>query len=104
KDARNAAVADAKRHDDDNLSFDEVWCVFDVDEHPRVNDACQMARDNNIQVAVSNPCFELWLLFHFRDSPGAQSRHDVQKMLKKYLPKFDKHVVFDTLAPNYPDA
>lgn len=104
KDARDAAAAEARTHRDENLNFDEVWCVFDVDEHPRVADACQMARDNGIQVAVSNPCFELWLLLHFKDSPGPQSRHAVQKMLKRFLSGFDKHVPFEELSSKYPAA
>ena len=24
-----------------------------------------MARDNGIRVAISNPCFELWLVLHY---------------------------------------
>ena len=26
-----------------------------------------MARDNGISVAISNPCFELWLVLHYTD-------------------------------------
>jgi hypothetical protein len=104
KKRRDRALRDAKAQDDENLSFDEVWCVFDVDDHPGLNDACQMARDNDIHVAVSNPCFELWLLIHFRDSPGLQTRQAIQKMLKQYLPKFNKHVIFEELAMTYSDA
>lgn len=36
----------------------EYWCVFDVEaptRHPRLNEAVQMARDNGINVAISNP-------------------------------------------------
>lgn len=104
KKAREIALKDAKTQNDDNLAFDEVWCLFDVDEHPRVNEARQMARDNDINVAVSNPCFELWLLLHFRDSPGAQDRHAIQRMLKVHLPTFNKHVEFEALTGKYPEA
>lgn len=48
----------------------EYWCVFDVEApkpHPGLQDAVVMARDNGIRVAVSNPCFELWLILHFAD-------------------------------------
>jgi hypothetical protein len=75
---------------DDRRSFDEVWCVFDRDDHERFLDACKMACDNHLEVAASNPCFELWLLLHFRDSPGMQSRHTVKSMLRRFIPGFAK--------------
>lgn len=92
------ARARARRHEDELLAYDEVWCVFDRDQHERFADACQMARDNQLELAVSNPCFELWLLLHFRDSPGAQHRHRLQKMLGKLLPGYDKHFDFEHVA------
>lgn len=60
----------------------EYWCVFDVEAptpHLGLHDAVQMARDNGIGVAVSNPCFELWLILHYAehqrwlDTEAAQS-------------------------------
>src|ERR1700674_3085350 len=45
--------------------YDEVWCVFDFDEHPFIPEAKQKAQANGIRVAMSNPCFELWLMLHF---------------------------------------
>lgn len=50
----------------------EYWCVFDVEApapHHGLNDAIQMARDNGIHVAISNPCFELWLILHYAQYP-----------------------------------
>lgn len=40
---RNEAKRAAKRENDDSLLFDEVWCVFDVDQHARLPDAIQQA-------------------------------------------------------------
>ena len=48
----------------------KYWCVFDVEAptpHARLSEAVQMARDNEISVAISNPCFELWLVLHYTD-------------------------------------
>ena len=42
----------------------EYWCVFDRDEHPKVGEALNMAKDNRIKVAYSNPCIELWFVLH----------------------------------------
>ncbi len=39
---------------------DEVWCVFDVDDNEEnIQEAVEMARENNIKIALSNPCFEV---------------------------------------------
>lgn len=53
--------------------IDEFWCVFDVEwpiNHPNLNDAIEQARRNDINLAISNPCFELWLVLHFQDQTG----------------------------------
>lgn len=52
---------------------DHFWCVFDVESPPEKRDkhlsaAIDMARANEIGLAVSNPCFELWLILHFERS------------------------------------
>lgn len=52
---RDAASEDARRAGDENLAYDEVWCVFDVDQHARFNEACALAADAGILVALSNP-------------------------------------------------
>jgi RloB-like protein len=104
KEHKKRAEAAAKREGDDNLAYDAVWCVFDVDDHPHVADARQMARDNGIDLAVSNPCFELWLLLHFRDAPGMQHRDTIRQMLSAHLPGYDKGVEFAAYSAGYPQA
>jgi hypothetical protein len=104
KDLKRDAEKRARREKDDNLRYDEVWCVFDVDEHPNVADAKQMARDNDILLAISNPCIELWLWLHFADQPGMQHRHDLQRMLKQHIPDYGKHVDYSDYQAGYGDA
>ncbi len=94
----------AGRYDDDNLKYDDVWCVYDMDDHPLVTDAWQQARDNQLKVAFSNPCFELWLLLHFREQPGCQHRDDLRPLLKEFVPNYDKHVEFEMYAKGYNSA
>lgn len=101
KEARLDAEQRAARERDDNVAYDEVWCVFDTDEHPNLDQARQMARDNGIEVALSNPCFELWLLLHFRESPGMQGRKDVARLLRRHVDDYDKRVDFATYQPGY---
>ena len=50
--------------------IDEIWCVFDVEwpqNHPNLAQAISLARGDGIFLAISNPCFELWLILHFHD-------------------------------------
>lgn len=104
KEAKLEAERQAARERDDNVAYDEVWCVFDTDEHPNLGEACTMARDNGIEVALSNPCFELWLLLHFRDNPGLQGREDIADKLKKHVSRYDKHIDFAQYQPGYDSA
>ncbi|MFC8047858.1 RloB family protein [Nocardia sp. NPDC057353] len=66
-----SACADKRRAD---LDIDHYWCVFDVESpqpHPHLERARRKARDNGVRLAISNPCFELWLVLHHRQ----HSRH-----------------------------
>jgi hypothetical protein len=100
KDARERKKLSEKRaRKDPYEGYDEIWCVFDRDEHPHVPEALNMARDNDIHVAYSNPCFELWLLLHFVESPGAQHRHELQRRMRDHVSAYEKSVVFEDYSP-----
>ena len=50
--------------------IDSCWCVFDVEwpvNHPNLQQAVSLAQRHGIGTAISNPCFELWLLLHYQD-------------------------------------
>lgn len=105
KELKRKAEEDARIEKDDNLLYEEVWCVFDVDEHPNVVAARQLAKDNGLRLAMSNPCFELWLLLHLRENPGAQHRHKLQGMLADLMPgPLAKYIDFPALIGGYEDA
>ncbi|HTU23957.1 MAG TPA: RloB family protein [Pirellulales bacterium] len=101
---RRLAEARAKRERDVNLRYNQVWCVFDVDEHPHLADARQTALDNKFRLAISHPCVELWLYLHFADQPGPQTRQDMLRRLKEHVPDFDKHVDYRDYAAGYEQA
>lgn len=86
-----------KRHPED--AYDEVWAMFDRDEHPNFEEACQKAESNDVRRALSNPCVELWLLLHFQDQTAPLDRHQARKFLKGHDPNYDKHVKFNRYAP-----
>ena len=65
----------------------EYWCVFDVEaptQHARLHDAVQMARDNGINVAISNPCFELWLVLHYADHESWIDNDDCRDLRRQH--------------------
>ena len=70
--------------------FDEVWCVVDTDEFDIVRTA-KAADAQGVSLAVSNPCFEVWLMLHFDDhrSP-ARSYQELLPKLMKHVPGYDK--------------
>lgn len=100
---RNAQV-EAKRQRDAHLEFDEVWCVFDVDDHPRLAEALDQARANGIRVALSNPCFELWILLHFQDQRAFIERERVQSCCRRHLPGYIKVAAYSQLKDRYAEA
>lgn len=64
--------------------FDEIWCVFDTDEHRHLSQAVDDARQSRVEVAVSNPCFELWLVLHVQEQTAHIHRHDVQDLASEH--------------------
>lgn len=81
---------------------ENVWVMFDRDEHPDVESAAVLARKNQIKVAFSHPSFDLWLWLHFapgRPTPqGDSSAFLVSKLqgtagFEDYAPKKDKRLL-----------
>ena len=101
---KQEAERKARREKDDNLKYDEVWCVFDVNAHEHIPDAKQKAGANKINLAISNPCFELWLLLHFQDQRSHIERHQVQSACRGHMPGFDKEVPFEAVFPHHQEA
>lgn len=66
-----------------NPAYDEIWCIFDIDQHPNIEQAIQEARDSGIHVVISNPCFELWLVLHYRDQTRHIDGQAIQSLSKK---------------------
>jgi hypothetical protein len=70
-------------------AHDQAWAVFDRDIHPGFDQAINEAAAGNISVAFSNPCFELWIILHYRDQDAPAQRSELQRMLKRLMPKYD---------------
>jgi hypothetical protein len=53
-----------------DLSNDDMlWLVSDVDRwrDKKLSSVCSQARQKGYNLAISNPCFEVWLTLHFED-------------------------------------
>ena len=76
----------SRRGDQD---FDEIWCVFDIDQHPNVPTALHNARQSGIEVAVSNPCMELWLVLNAKDQTAHIKCPTASQRTPTYIRKGD---------------
>lgn len=55
----------AKNHDIQVRRFDQFWIVLDVDSWKDLPKTVQSANACGWHVAISNPCFEVWLYYHY---------------------------------------
>lgn len=73
----------------------EVWCVFDVEwpqNHPNLVEACDKARRHGIRLAISNPCFELWLVLHHREQSAWLDNDPARRLRRSIDGQDDKGV------------
>ena len=75
----SAARDRAKRGD-----FDDVWLLLDVDEHAQLEPTLREATEEGFSAAVSNPCFEVWIVWHFEDVQYECKGADVQRVARKH--------------------
>ena len=85
----------AKQEELDLKDGDMLACFIDVDfkkgRDQELRAAMKLARQNNISVFLSNPCFEIWYLLHFRYSTKLYgSNEEVIKELGSYISDYSK--------------
>ncbi len=72
----------------------EIWCVFDVEAEKRrknLKNRVASARKRKIQLAISNPCLELWFYLHFHYCETAfETCDEMEKSLQKCWPDYGK--------------
>ena len=86
--------------------YDQYWCVFDVDEHPNLAQAVDLARRHGIRLAISSPCLELWFILHFESQTAWIERGRAQSRSKELLDcsKSLTEPALGVLAERYADA
>lgn len=87
---------------------DKFWLVCDTDHWIEPNhiknlvEVVRLCNQKGIEVAVSNPCFDIWLLLHFREYPTEQnlSCDAVGQMIRDELGEYNKTKVFNLPIDN----
>ena len=71
---------------------DIAICVFDIlgNDAAHLEEAFLMAESNGIILALSNPCFELWYLLHFRDVDHRMNCQEAQELLNNFISGYRK--------------
>jgi len=66
---------------------DELWMVVDKDawKAKHLSTVARLCNQKNYFLAVSNPCFELWLLLHVKDIPKCSPSDQKLHTKKQYL-------------------
>ncbi len=93
--ARAELKANRRAHKDDR--FDEIWCVFDRDDHPNLKQSIREARDAGVRIAFSNPCFELWLVWHLENCTAHVERNVVQRRSRDLGITEGKHITREAI-------
>lgn len=85
---------------------DQIWCIFDRDEHPHFARAIDLADMHGINLAISNPCLELWFILHFEDRTAYLERQPAQRRAEELLgcSKVLTESALSALADGYNEA
>ncbi|MFC1678034.1 RloB family protein [Planctomycetota bacterium] len=89
--------------------FDKIWCVMDVEipPHSTLDEAWEKACEiSDLEVILTNPFFEYWLLLHF-EKVITPFRNDtkLKKVLQKFHPTYMKtRIGFNILYPKITTA
>ena len=88
--AQSSGIAPRRRRRNLFEEEDQVWAVFDRDNHPRFEDAVALCETNGVRIGRSNPCFELWLILHEKSHNRYEERHTMQSILGGLRPEYDR--------------
>ncbi len=92
----------AKKADETRRKFemrpengDNVFCLIDVDlSHERMNQIeTARIKYQNTRFVLSNPCFEIWLLYYFTEYPAVvSSSQKVKDELRRFVPNYTENM------------
>lgn len=71
--------------------YDQIWVVFDHDNHPKRKYAYDEADKLGFSIAFSAIAFETWFLLHFfRSARAFPTADQLIRELRKYYPDYEK--------------
>lgn len=76
----NKCLVEKGRHGGE---YEHFCLVVDADQHPRLEEVLREAPKQGIEVLVTNPQFELWLLWHALDQQGFISGTEVADKVRQ---------------------
>jgi hypothetical protein len=95
----------AERRAREDGTWDEIYCVFDRDDHAHYREAIDKARalDRRLRTKspsasirfmpiASVPCFELWFLLHFEPVTRELDRTEARRKLQRWITAYDKNL------------
>lgn len=90
------AIEIYRKNDLNEKNGDKVFCLIDLDlsaeKYKKVNAMLQKNAYKKVNVIFSNPCFEVWLLYHFTEYPKPEKcSSDVKKQMKKYIKNYEEN-------------
>ena len=95
------------RHSEGDVAF----CFLDLDcdrgKERSLKEAENMARKHNINIIVSNPCFELWYICHYTSSPKNYSgSRELLRDMDRYIHGYSKSKdgIYEITKTNIPNA
>jgi RloB-like protein len=82
---------------------DECWAIFDVEwpqNHPHLREAIALAERNGVRIAVSNPCFEVWLILHLADHTAFLDTSTADRVSRSLDSRPGKNIDPDVYLPH----
>lgn len=70
--------------------FENIWVIIDADVPNRFEKANESAIKLGIFVAYSNPCFELWLMLHYKNQSSFITSGQTFRLLREENSSYDK--------------
>ena len=86
----NGLAPESRRRKNSFEKNDQVWAIFDRDNHSHFEEAIDLCERNGVGAAWSNPCFELWLILHEADYGKPGTHQHVQQALAALRPEYDR--------------
>jgi len=86
------AVARRAVESKDREDYDGVWCILDTElDAGLLGDLRAIVKGSGVNLALSAPCFEVWLLLHKKKwTKPLQNADAARRELKKVMPQWRK--------------